>query len=377
MTELGTLTGLRTHILLLLATPALVLGCTSKSDANEPKTKGAKVSTQVEATPTLDPVPSTPTSDAVEAPAVVSLPPTPAPLPEGASFCFAPEQAEAAALAGSSSQDDCPVALDPTLAREHTDAWSSRTGGPWNIRVPLVTDDAPEGTNARCCYAQKFSRVPGTRPTRGRPLIVDSDRGERVLVPELAACTGDDGWLADAQVELASVAAFARANLELLQLGAPPHLIRANLQAARDELEHARICLERGNAAGPLGPLEPPSPRPTTVTESATRTLLEACIPETLGTLAAARLAARARADGRMADAAARDQIAEDEARHAALAWATLRWVRSQDPVAVDARLRELLPQALETVRVIAAAEPALDERDAPTLWAQLIQPLS
>ena len=302
-----------------------------------------------------------------------------APNPEGANFCFA--AAEVGELALPESKVDeasgCALALEPGAVRKRVDNWSRRTGGPWDIRVTFHASDTPEGGGQRCCYVQAFSRVPGTRPTRGRPLLVAEPGGERLLVPEANAAvhsTERAAWLRDAQVEHASIAAFARANLELMAHGGPASLIRANLAAAREEIVHAQLCLERAGVTE-LGPLEPTPARDLERVDLAARTLIEACIPETLGALAAARAAARARDEGDRDTAALRSTIAGDEAGHAALAWATLGWLADREGelgtklARFEARIRESFAEVL-------AAEPELDADEGESLWRELIEPL-
>src|SRR5690606_37693683 len=72
-------------------------------------------------------------------------------------------------------------------------------------------------------------------------------------------------WLADAQMEHASVAAFARAALELMAVGAPAELLAGCAEAGLDEVRHARLCFALAAAYGGVayepGPLPPLSPR--------------------------------------------------------------------------------------------------------------------
>ena len=371
------------HILVLLGLPALAVGCTPKVDGDKAEAektdkKAEAVTKTDEEQPPEQPEPST-TREPDPAPPDTGMddgePAEPAPLPEGAQFCFGLDEAKSIVEGDGLDTSGCPSKLDLQKTRERVDSWDRRTGGPWEESVVFVASDTPEGQAQRCCYEHAYRRVPGARPTRGRPLLVDTAEGARVVVPVTSAPDGE--WIDDARVEHASVAAFARANVELMSLGAPPSLVRANLRAATDELEHARLCLtQAGRGQSALGALEPVAPRRSSLAELAERTVLEACIPETLGALAAARMAAGARAAGDHELAGLRARIAEDEARHAAAAWATLRWARSVDREAVDARLLEIEEAARAAAGAVVEVESGLDAGEAEALWRELLAPL-
>lgn len=169
-------------------------------------------------------------------------------------------------------------------------------------------------------------------------------------------------WLEAARTEHASVAAFSRVCLELLSVGAPPHLLEGCHHAALDEIRHARLALSVARAFGDdswdLGPLcEVPS-RPRTLREIAVDALVEGCIGE--GTAAARAHVAADRARGPVA--AVLRTIAEDETRHGALAWAIVRWAVLRDPSLADA-LQHALAQVRAGRRVpVAKTDPALAE---------------
>jgi hypothetical protein len=137
-----------------------------------------------------------------------------------------------------------------------------------------------------------------------------------------------------AQMEHASIAAFARFSLQLLSLGAPPELVEACSAAIGDETAHARICFELASRYGgaPVGPatlqldgcLDAAS-----LAEIVELTIAEGCIGETLAALEAAEAAEHA-TDATVRAALLR--IAADEQRHAELAFRFVRWVVSSDP---------------------------------------------
>ncbi|MEZ4394806.1 MAG: ferritin-like domain-containing protein [Polyangiales bacterium] len=135
-------------------------------------------------------------------------------------------------------------------------------------------------------------------------------------------------WRADAQMEHASIASFARATLSLLSLGAPPELLADTQRAVLDEVDHARRAFTlasryagRDEAPGPLelrGACDPMD-----LESFALDTLRSGCVGESLAAVAAATQRDLA------TDPLAREaltRIADDEARHAELAWRTLAW---------------------------------------------------
>ena len=158
-------------------------------------------------------------------------------------------------------------------------------------------------------------------------------------------------WTGAGLAEHASVASFNRFAMELMALGAPPDLLLASLQAAGDEIVHARDCFGvasalSGRDVGPgelpvAGVLEDPS-----VEGILTRLLTEGCVEETVSTsLAALRLAHAT--DKRIRSTL--ERIVSDETRHAAFAWRSARWLLSERP--------DLAPLA-RRVLALALAQP-------------------
>jgi hypothetical protein len=138
-----------------------------------------------------------------------------------------------------------------------------------------------------------------------------------------------DYWMRVAQMEHASIAAFARFTLHLLALGAPPGLVAESNRAIADETEHARLAFALASAflqreVGP-GVLPIDGALDGADLDAFVTTLLrEGCIGET-------RAAVEAREQlGLTSDVTVREvlaTIAEDETRHAELAWRTLAWL--------------------------------------------------
>lgn len=162
-----------------------------------------------------------------------------------------------------------------------------------------------------------------------------------------------------AAMEHASIASFARFSLQLLALGAPAELLAEAQNAARDEIEHARVGYAIASRIGGriIGPDKLPEATArlaTDVVSFVESLVLEGCVGETLGA-AEGQEVARAVKDAGLGAALA--QIAEDEARHAALAWKTLQW-------ALDAfgdEAREAAARAFERAS-------AMHEKDPPKM---------
>lgn len=115
---------------------------------------------------------------------------------------------------------------------------------------------------------------------------------------------------------------------QLLGLGAPAALVRASLDAAADEVAHARLAYGLASAYGgaALGPgqLGLAGVEIDASWRAVVRGLIkEACVGETLGVVEALAAAEQARAELR----GLLTRIAADEQRHAALAWRCLAWL--------------------------------------------------
>ncbi|HHH30964.1 MAG TPA: hypothetical protein ENK57_21830 [Polyangiaceae bacterium] len=142
-------------------------------------------------------------------------------------------------------------------------------------------------------------------------------------------------------MEHASIAAFARFALQLLEQGAPADLIERTHEAMADETRHARTCFALASAyAGErIGPGALPMDGALEGRDDATILRLvirEGCIGETVAAIEAAEAAAHA------SDPVVRvilEGIAADEHRHAELAWKYVDWMLSQGDEAMAATL--------------------------------------
>jgi hypothetical protein len=192
------------------------------------------------------------------------------------------------------------------------------------------------------------------------PTTVRTDWSARGLEPDLADLTLSerqrlgDHWLRVAQMEHASIAAFARFTLHLLALGAPSELVVGSNRAMLDETEHARFAFALASAflgreVGPgILPIEGALDSADLGAFLATL-LREGCIGETRAAVEAREMLDATR------DPAVREvleTIATDETRHAALAWRTLEWLLASGRVhgsrvraELDMALREMEPR--------------------------------
>lgn len=212
----------------------------------------------------------------------------------------------------------------------------------------------------------------------GRPFFVDGDARVAATLPrrdwsgslvmpvhELAAVEPAtrarlvEHWTQIARFEHASIASFARFGSQLMQLGAPPQLLRDTSRALADEIEHARLAfgLASAYADAPIGPgsldvasaLEP-NMQLHAILEGL---IVEGCVGETLAAIEAHE-AARWAEDPIVATAL--ERIATDEWRHAQLGWRALGWLLAQG----DERLRGFALSRFETALAAIERKPAL-----------------
>lgn len=168
-----------------------------------------------------------------------------------------------------------------------------------------------------------------------------------------------------ALMEHASIAAFARFNLQLLSLGAPAAFIEATNQALVDETKHARLAFALasrfgGRALGPssldvAGALGDDSPEAVLTT-----TILEGCVGETMAALEAR--AALERCEDEQVRIAL-EQIARDESRHAQLAWRVVHWMLRERP-----ELRPVAGRVFASARARSSVGADIRRTGAPAL---------
>ena len=326
-----------------------------------------------EATTTLQPSAPSPGS----AGAVTSAVPEPAPSasvadvpPSGPMDCNAPRVRRAHTLAvGEKPPKQIPNAkidfeANGCAAAHHV------SDGCTGIRVLA----GPERKGAQCVY----DVCQGQAAPCGRLLLDDGGHarvaplraGVRGGAGWSAAACGEPmpagaraGWLEDARLEHASVAAFARFSLELLSLGAPSSLVADAHGAALDEIEHARLCFalasEPGAEQGP-GPLAMDGlPVRRLVVDVVRAAVEECCCGETFAALVAQWALADCVHPGARA---ALERIAVDEARHAELGWRFVAWAVAHFGVSARTAASEGLAAGLVRLEhVTASAAPGLE----------------
>lgn len=214
---------------------------------------------------------------------------------------------------------------------------------PWRTRQ-LRSQGKGQGM---CCY-HWFNYCAGRPLDEGKRSEQGRRAAEERAFSQTQAMAVARAYWADADDEYDSVAAFARASLELFALSAPAELIRDCQLASIDEIEHARLCralsMKYYAHAWPVRPPTQVIPREADLVRLLEDTLREACVGESIAALRASRQ--REQSD----DAQVREAleaIARDEARHAALGWKILRWGIKR----IDAAQRMLLADAIGLLR--------------------------
>ncbi len=218
--------------------------------------------------------------------------------------------------------------------------------------VDRVSDDCCNGPAAaaerdgdRCCFTfcvggccgrpltvsgvAVVARTAKREDWSGATTVVDADT-------EIARA-----WQADALMEHASVASFARFTLQLLALGAPAELVGDSIQAGLDEVDHARRCFALAGrwGADKLGPGKLAAPlEPTgTLEETVVAAFREGCVGETLAAIVAEHQRVMCN-DTEVLETLR--VIARDEANHSDLAWRFVAWALTQDRAGVLRALR-------------------------------------
>lgn len=252
-----------------------------------------------------------------------------------ATSCFTPAEAQAMAnnppWGGDAPPDD--AGLEDGGA---SDAGVDQNGCPFASRIqdgccnPAAS--GPDFVNGTCCY------VFCEGGCCGRPFTVDGASRKATLSGQpgggapsaiSAAHEAARQWREDGLMEHASIAAFARHSAELMALGAPRRLVRASLDAQRDEVLHAALCFELAEELD--GEQQQPGALPTRgalddveVRGVVTRLIREGCVEETIAAaVASAQLGVATHPRAHQA----LSRIADDEARHAAYSWECLAWL--------------------------------------------------
>jgi hypothetical protein len=163
-------------------------------------------------------------------------------------------------------------------------------------------------------------------------------------------------WTTMALAEHASIAAFARFAIQLMQLGAPAGLLRGCQAAIEDETRHARLAFALASrfAGAPVGPgaLDVRGAVAGHEVAAILRDVVaEGCIGETRAAMELRLAAAHCREP---ALALALAGIADDEEHHAALAWRFVDWLLRRRP-----ELACVFERALELALALIRRTPA------------------
>jgi hypothetical protein len=275
------------------------------------------------------------------------------------------------------SADDC----GGYLCAQFYDRFGIGCGEPMQLACQTPNDECRtagdcSGGFANCSAADGTWRcvdVPGV--ACGRPFLVE---GQARLAP--IAARGDYGttlapcldgldaaardrlaraWLEVGRMEHASIAAFARFCLQLLELGAPHALLVAAQSAMADETEHTRLAFALAShyAGARLGPGALPldgALQESRLEEVLQLVLREGCVGETVAALEASEALAHTR------DPVVRnvlERIARDEQAHAELAWRFVAWALAERPELARVVERELVVEA-HALRLRASEAP-------------------
>jgi hypothetical protein len=244
----------------------------------------------------------------------------------------------------------------------------------------VVADGHRQCGQNGCAIGRPFL-VRGEARTAG--LVARGDWVADALAPDLRgidpATRADlaEAWEQTAQMEHASIAAFARFSLQLLGVGAPPELLERTTRAMADETRHARRAFAlasayRGRRVGPGAlALEGAMVGASDVASVVRLVVREGCAGETIAALEASEAEAHA------SDEVVREVLAgitDDESEHAELAWRTVRWALATFGDDVRDAVRGELAR-LEAELAGAALEPT-GERDERLLRAGVATPL-
>lgn len=219
------------------------------------------------------------------------------------------------------------------------------------VVTQMVKDCAPIQTDRVLLHVAKDGTVTELRRNIASVSMACVGRRTEGLVsrPDHADTELGAFFASIAHLEDASVDAFLHLRDELRAHGAGSDLLAAALDAARDEVRHARVtgALARRFGATPTEPCVEVMPL-RELDVIAAENAAEGCVRETFGALMATYQAATAQ-DPEVARALA--GIADDETRHAALAWRIAAWADPRLSAAERARVRAARAEAVRELR--------------------------
>lgn len=165
-------------------------------------------------------------------------------------------------------------------------------------------------------------------------------------------------WRENARKEHASIAAFSQLALDLMAVGAPPHLLLAAQRDAADEVRHAAECyaIARSIDGVALSPAPFPEARaqkffPKARNEALAQIAIDALMDGVLSEGTAARILARVSSTCTFPEIAVKlRQLAADESRHAKDSWDVIAWCLAEGGDEVASRVetaRKRMPAVL------------------------------
>lgn len=208
---------------------------------------------------------------------------------------------------------------------------------------------------------------------RGAPRLPDvAPSTEDIAIPREAA----EGWLKNARIEVASVAAFSHLANELLAIGAPGRLIKGALRAAQEEVDHAELCFAiagRSYEAGRFPEATWAPDRSPTPASIASECVVAACILERASAIVAERLSSGSELPKAIERVLSR--IAIEEASHADHGWEVIEYLReTADAREFDRAMRRTV-EGIDTSDEAFAGYYGLEKYGLPSraLWAEAI----
>jgi hypothetical protein len=187
------------------------------------------------------------------------------------------------------------------------------------------------------------------------PRVVEGRAWSHTKVSITATSPVPDGlaaqWRENGRTEHASVAAFARLTLDLVALGAPPHIISAAQADAIDEVRHAELCFSLARSLD--GRQQDPGPFPDAkhartlppmrtlgLATLAVDSLVDGALHEGVSARIIAKLAKQCEVP---AIRGVLKEIAADEGRHSAHGWDVVEWCLAEGKAPVANALRGAL----------------------------------
>jgi hypothetical protein len=240
-------------------------------------------------------------------------------------------------------------------------AWLRASARPKGTRAVLVNLGALAGNGAMLFVGAIGALLSTFGFSRGRqlrrfgrvmlPRVIGGHAWSHTKVSVVAPSPIPDGladqWRENGRTEHASVAAFARLTLDLVALGAPPHLIAASQADAIDEVRHAELCFSLARSLD--GRQEDPGPFPAArrartlpptrmlgLAVLAVDSLVDGALHEGVSARVIAKLAKRSDVP---AIRGMLKEIAADEGRHAAHGWDVVEWCLAEGKAPVASAL--------------------------------------